>query len=107
MTRLSWNFSRSELGASSWLEYLRDPQRPRVAVDRAVAVVQAMTDGMPESTLRLIGSRESLENIFRALMDPSNGLLDPTGVRLSPALDRKSTRLNSSHSSVSRMPSSA
>ena len=85
MTRPSWNFSRSDLGASSWSEYLRDPQRPRMAGDGAVAVVQAMTDGMPESTLRLIGSRESLEDIFRALMQPSNGLLDPTGVRLSPA----------------------
>ena len=32
------------------------------------------------------------------------GALDVTG---SPGIDRKSTRLNSSHSSVSRMPSSA
>ena len=35
------------------------------------------------------------------------GPINSTGIRISHLLDRKSTRLNSSHSSPSRMPSSA
>ena len=35
------------------------------------------------------------------------GLLGPNGAGKTTLIDRKSTRLNSSHSSVSRMPSSA
>ena len=80
-----WNFSRSVEGKPSWLDYLRDPERPRVAGDGAAAVVRAMAAGLPESTLRLIGSVESLEEILRTLVHPSNSLLDPTGLRLSPA----------------------
>ena len=40
----------------------------------------------------------------RSILDP---LRNPAQPFANPAEDRKSTRLNSSHSSVSRMPSSA
>ena len=38
---------------------------------------------------------------------PVEAALKKTGWRLSDILDRKSTRLNSSHGGISRMPSSA
>ncbi|MCX6871202.1 MAG: hypothetical protein NTY84_11390 [Verrucomicrobia bacterium] len=40
---------------------------------------------MPASTLRLIGSRESLAALFASLVHPTNSLLDPSGLRLSAA----------------------
>ncbi len=85
MTQPSWNFSRSAAGALSWLDYLRDPRRPRVASDGAAAVVRAMVEGLPETTLQMMGSEESLEEILATLVHPANSLLDPTGMRLSPA----------------------
>jgi formylglycine-generating enzyme required for sulfatase activity len=85
MTQPSWNFSRSAAGTLSWLDYLRDPLRPRVASDGAPAVVRAMVQGLSESTLRLLGSEESLEEIFSSLVHPTNSLVDPAGMRLSPA----------------------
>lgn len=85
MPNLSWNFSRSTTGGASWLEYLQDPDRSRVSGDGPAAVVRALVDGLPESTLRLIGSPESLEAIFRSLVHPANSLLDPSGMRLSAA----------------------
>ena len=81
----SWNFSRLGDGSKSWVDYLRDPSRPRVAADGASAVVRAMGGGLPDTTLRLIGSLESLEVVMGSLMHPVNGLLDPSGMRLSPA----------------------
>ena len=81
----SWNFSRLGEGSISWVDYLRDPSRPRVAADGAAAVVRAMGGGLPDATLRLIGSLESLEVVMGSLMHPVNGLLDPSGMRLSPA----------------------
>jgi len=44
-----------------------------------------MVNRLPASTLRLLGSPESLEALFGSLSHPSNGLLDPTGIRLSAA----------------------
>ena len=85
MNTASWNYSRSAEESASWLDYLRDPRRPRVAGDGAVAVVRAMVSALPENTLRLIGSPESLVPILGAGMHPSNSLLDPTGIRLSAA----------------------
>lgn len=85
MTKASWNYSRSAEEPASWLDYLRDPLRPKVAGDGAVAVVRAMVSVLPGNTLRLIGSPESLEPILGAGMHPSNSLLDPSGIRLSAA----------------------
>lgn len=81
----SWNFSRTGEGSATWLDHLKDPARPRVAGDGAAAVVRAMAAGLPEATLRLLGSVDSLEDILGTLVHPSNSLIDPTGVRLSPA----------------------
>lgn len=86
MPNLSWNFSRSPDGTGpSWLDYLRDPARSQVLSDEPVDIVRALVNRLPASTLRLLGSPESLEAIFGSLSHPSNGLLDPTGIRLSAA----------------------
>ena len=85
MPNLSWNFSRSSIGGPSWLEYLRDPARSRVSIDEPAAFFQALLDRLPATTLRMIGSPESLATLFGALVHPSNSLLDPSGIRLSPA----------------------
>lgn len=81
----SWNFSRSAPEGTSWLEYLRDEARPRVASEGAAAIVREMTSGLSPSMLGLLGSPASLEDILGSLVHPSNSLLDPTGIRLSPA----------------------
>ena len=85
MPNPTWNFSRSPTGGLSWLEYLRDPDRSRVAGDGPTAIVRALVAGLPESTLRLIGSPDSLGAILGSLVHPTNSLLDPTGMRLSAA----------------------
>lgn len=85
MPNPTWNFSRLPIGGPSWLEYLQDPHRSRVAGDGPAAVVRALVDGLPESTLRLIGSPDSLGAILGSLVHPTNSLLDPTGMRLSAA----------------------
>ena len=86
MPNLSWNFSRSPDGTGpSWLDYLRDPARSQVLSDEPADIVRALVNRLPASTLRLLGSPESLEAIFGSLSHPSNGLLDPTGIRLSAA----------------------
>lgn len=86
MPNLSWNFSRSPDGSGpSWLDYLRDPARSQVLRDEPADIVRAMVNRLPASTLRLLGSPESLEALFGSLSHPSNGLLDPTGIRLSAA----------------------
>ena len=86
MPNLSWNFSRSPDGSGpSWLDYLRDPARSQVLSDEPADIVRALVNRLLASTLRLLGSPESLEAIFGSLSHPSNGLLDPTGIRLSAA----------------------
>ena len=86
MPNLSWNFSRSPDGTGpSWLDYLRDPARSQVLSDEPADIVRALVNRLPASTLRLLGSPESLEAIFGSLSHPSNGFLDPTGIRLSAA----------------------
>lgn len=86
MPNLSWNFSRSPDGSGpSWLDYLRDSARSQVLSDEPADIVRALVNRLPASTLRLLGSPESLEAIFGSLSHPSNGLLDPTGIRLSAA----------------------
>ena len=65
----------------------------------------------PSGTRSLEVSEENLATIekyglFRHLID-SNGIVDETVLDKLKLKDRKSTRLNSSHNSPSRMPSSA
>ena len=48
-----------------------------------------------------------IDAALQRIEDGSYGYCDETGDPISIKRDRKSTRLNSSHSSVSRMPSSA
>jgi formylglycine-generating enzyme required for sulfatase activity len=82
----SWTFTRSGAdGGPTWLDHLRDPVRPRVAGLGAGGIVQALMAGLPDSTVGLLGSAEALEDILRPLMHPANGLIDPAGVRISPA----------------------
>ena len=57
-----------------------------------------------------IQEEEVFTEVARIIEDLENGIVDPTLARLGAgdvALDRKSTRLNSSHGIGSRMPSSA
>ena len=49
----------------------------------------------------------SIKSDLGELVKPVNESIENIDSPLKPFLDRKSTRLNSSHSSVSRMPSSA
>ena len=61
--------------------------------------------------LVVLRAREALVAARTELINATRGLVKSMGTRLpkcsSPSLDRKSTRLNSSHRSLSRMPSSA
>ena len=50
---------------------------------------------------------EGLNNLHDDIERQSDGIIMPSGPRDVAGLDRKSTRLNSSHSGESRMPSSA
>ena len=74
---------------------------------RVSAIVRDHTrlDGSSVSQYALadVTDHAALSTAF-ASVAPFDGVVNATGV---VALDRKSTRLNSSHSSVSRMPSSA
>ena len=64
--------------------------------------------GKPKSGLALLFSLPILMGLlFFAVMSISNGGIRTFGVSALHELDRKSTRLNSSHSQQSRMPSSA
>ena len=81
-----------------------DDVHPEVAA-RAVAAAQMIG-------LDICGVDVVCENVIRPLEEQSGGIVEVNaapGLRmhLSPSLDRKSTRLNSSHSQQSRMPSSA
>ena len=61
------------------------------------------TDAYKESQRRLAGySKEDIAKAQQAMQDATNLILEAM-----KAGDRKSTRLNSSHSQQSRMPSSA
>ena len=60
-------------------------------------------------TLQLPSKQESitlLENLIEEIADKHN-VSEDTFANMMTCLDRKSTRLNSSHSDLSRMPSSA
>ena len=85
-------------------------------------VANKSRDDLNSSAKMCIRDRGSLHNLFHremlkkeAVKDISFsvergemiGLLGPNGAGKTTTLDRKSTRLNSSHSGESRMPSSA
>ena len=55
-----------------------------------------------QGTVRVIGAPDA-NGVIDVYLRPAKGLVQPKAI----LSDRKSTRLNSSHSSVSRMPSSA
>ena len=83
----------------------------------SIAAAKVLTKGSNSKPVVLIGndSRESAEYLERAVvagLEKFGADVHLAGVIPTPAVaylvrDRKSTRLNSSHSSVSRMPSSA
>ena len=52
-------------------------------------------------------AKHDLRDGFRFYEDKERGLGNNQGLDQSQKLDRKSTRLNSSHTDISRMPSSA
>ena len=85
-----------------------------------VEFVNTIGDGAgPDIDLRILSSTTHKEDLIAfvfppdVLLDPlaclSRGILAPTNKQVNEynSIDRKSTRLNSSHESVSRMPSSA
>ena len=78
-----------------------------------VIVSGAMDEWSHRIANLLVGNDQTEASLEITLMGPSllferDTLIAITGADLSPRIgDRKSTRLNSSHSSVSRMPSSA
>ena len=60
--------------------------------------------GWRDGVLTFVGPRAALPDEPDALADE---VIELDGGWITPALDRKSTRLNSSHLKLSRMPSSA
>ena len=89
--------------------YLRKSDSKNVAVV-AVTSNRGLAGGYNANIARLIVEsgiklQESLERREIALVSLTESI--DTSTPTQPFLDRKSTRLNSSHSSVSRMPSSA
>ena len=83
-----------QLGGVPVPEQTRDPQLRRL---RNVVEEIAIASGVPMPKLYVL-EREAGINAFAAGYAPSDAAI---------AVDRKSTRLNSSHSTLSRMPSSA
>ena len=81
--------AHAELHCISNFSFLRGASHPEELVARAHAL---------DYTALALTDECSLAGVVRAHMEAK---------RLGLHLDRKSTRLNSSHSSVSRMPSSA
>ena len=76
-----------------------DPQQRREIQQDIIS--WARTQGYTDQELHGLTSAKYLETLFKA------SLYDRYQARIKPQADRKSTRLNSSHFQVSRMPSSA
>ena len=75
-------------------------------------IVSQLTDMASFSDRHLVGAQNDAPNHVQPGVNAGIGLagvvvLEPWSRSAGRSLDRKSTRLNSSHSSVSRMPSSA
>ena len=95
-------------------EYLPKP----FDVDHAIELIRrALADNQTtagkteshEDTQEILGQAPAMQNVFRAIgrLSQSNATVLITGESGTGKEDRKSTRLNSSHVSESRMPSSA
>ena len=74
------------------------------AIESAAGLRLARVTGV-ESEMELAFA--ALQQLCAPMLDKLAGLPDPQRDALGVALDRKSTRLNSSHLARSRMPSSA
>ena len=107
-----WAFTRPSVAG---LPAVNRPAWPRNEIDRFIlaALEQRGWQAAPEAdritlirrlSYDLIGLPPTLEEVDAFVADPSPGAYERVVDRL---LDRKSTRLNSSHVSESRMPSSA
>ena len=75
-------------------------------LDGTVALVTGGAGGLGSAVARRLHARGAGVTIFDFAQEPAEALADELGDG-SVAVDRKSTRLNSSHSGESRMPSSA
>ena len=100
---------------------------PKSTATNPVAVEEVFASGHVKQIISTIAvnSTDSATSIYHIGFVPTNAVLDPSslvygsgitgltsmscgfGANPQPAKDRKSTRLNSSHSTSSRMPSSA
>ena len=85
-------------------------------------LVAALSTQCPEARLTAVGTNSLAANAMRKAGAPraatgenavvvncrsADIIVGPIGIVIADALDRKSTRLNSSHGKLSRMPSSA
>ena len=97
------------------LVYLSESDGDRLRMTDLACRLQLTPSGLTRRLDRLIASglvermrSEDDGRVMLAVMTPSGRqLLERTAPHHVESVDRKSTRLNSSHSSVSRMPSSA
>ena len=92
--------------ASRWLfGYLND-SRLSASVGKITSLRELTINGRTEVDF-ISAVRAPLTRLTLCFLSPVGGLKDWSPTDLSATLDRKSTRLNSSHSGESRMPSSA
>ena len=105
----------ARLTESNIQEALREVRVALLEADVALPVVKKFIDGVRAKALgeAVVGSltpgQAAVGVVYRelvALMGEKNDSLD-LATQPPAVIDRKSTRLNSSHSAVSRMPSSA
>ena len=93
---------KTKIEKSPWFAGKHDPKADSIEFNKSITVYSGHSE------------RESHEglNLILAVLDEISGFATEVGTgneqgKTADNIDRKSTRLNSSHSSVSRMPSSA